>query len=218
MIPRWLILLLLMTVAPASRAQDQRLDSLKKMLPKNWGLAMSDTDLVIKRKDTVWLLHDMRLNAPVKKQESREEYIARIQKYGHKIVPYYSFRTEPKWSLEKRKEVLAANRSVDEAIQKLPAKYGIEKLRDNYLSAKGHDFYVAKNQRDSLAIAGYTSEKAKMELQKKPFPDFSTSRLSLFKKRVFGHESELNILWPFEAGREMSTIDRKMREICNDTE
>ncbi len=198
-----------------SAQTDKRLDSLKKSIPVKWLLTQNDSELVIRRKDTVWLMMDMRMNAPARTKETEEQYIQRIKKYGKKIIPYYVFRAEPLWSIEKRKEVLKQNREIEDAINKLPKKHNIERLRDNYLSAKGHDYYVPVTRSDSIAVNTCLAEKAKLEKSKTPFPDYNTSRLSLFKVMEYGHESELNALWPFEASKEMSLIDRKLREILS---
>lgn len=207
-------LLFLFTNCFAQVATDQRLDAFQKAVPPKWKILQNDSELIVRRTDTVWLLADMRTNAPARVGETAEQYVERIQKYGKKIIPYYVFRAETLWSNEKRTLALQHNRSIDETIDRLPKKHNIERLKNNYLSAKGNEYFVPISPKEKEDVLAYQAEKEKLLRQKIKFPTYDTSKLSLFIKQIVGHESELNILWPFEAGEEMTQIDRQLRTVC----
>lgn len=192
---------------------DARLARLKDALPAGWTITMGKgSTMALERTERAWVLFENRINAPVSR-ESPQERSERIRRRGRSVACRFVFRCEHRWSAEKARAAREKNAALDREIAGLPAKHGIARLRDAGLSRKGEDLYTPTNSDEEKGIASWRRERDELRAKRKPLPDFSSERASLFLESREGMEDDLRIVDPPAASEEMMAIERSMLEL-----
>jgi hypothetical protein len=190
---------------------DGNLNLVLNNLPKGWVFKEDKGFFKIFRKDSVLMLAENRINAPVEKSEDR---IKRIKEYGVKTLCEIVIRYENKWDFLKVQEAQIKNASTMDEINKLADKLKISSLLDPQLSRKNQAVYTPKNNKDKLNIANYYKEKERLEKTLIKTPDYTSQFYSLFNVSSNGMEDNMHIVYPSEASVELYTILSLFREVC----
>lgn len=191
---------------------DTILSRLEKQLPSGWNMIQMDTQLTLKRKETVWILAENRINAPID-MESIADRNQRIQTRGQKGVTQMVYTLEPRWTSAKIDKSKDLNKQIHQAIQALPETLNISHLYNQILSSKGTPTYTAKTESDKASIKQYQAEKERLEKQLIKLPDHHSQFYSLFHKSSSGYEDDLNLIYPQEASKEWYQIRNLLKDL-----
>ena len=215
-----LIILTLLLFTSACKSQsgsgladnDSLLTALKERIPQGWNVLLSEDELRIERKDSVWVLSENKINAPERIFSEGEE-IERIKKYGKMMQSSFVFRLEDKWSEENIQSNKEKNENINEKVKVLPEKYGIVHLYDSSLSRKGNDVFIGNNEEERNRIHEYEVEKFKIEKGLIKIPDYNSEKYSLFLISKTGMEDEFHSVYPKEVSEEMYGIEKILNEV-----
>jgi hypothetical protein len=190
---------------------DANISIVLNYIPKNWVFTADSNHFTITCTDTVWILDENRINAPM---EKKEDQIARIKSNGKRIVQVIVLRYVNKWTPDQLQQAKIQNAYYDDEIHKLPSKYNIEYLRDNKLSGKRGTIYTPTNEQEKKRIEQYEMELAKLQGKKTILPDFHSEKYSLFLESTTGKMDDNHLVYPGENSIELYTILSTFREIC----
>jgi hypothetical protein len=180
-------------------------------LPAGWVFTADKGDFIIFRKDSVLILSENRINAPL---ENKEVKLNHIKEFGVKTQAKVIIHYENKWDFLRIQEAQIKNASIMDEIQKLPEKMKITSLLDSKLSRKGKPVYTAKNEKDQLCISNYYKEEERLEKKIVKLPDFNSQLYSLFIVSEDGKEDNMHYVYPTGASIELYTILSLFREAC----
>jgi len=188
---------------------DALLMKLRDSLPNGYSIYKNADNLYIENKDSMWVLSENNINAPISGSKTQDEEIQRIKKYGHKTKAKLVYRCESKWSSDKLKKSHQHNDSIFALINNLPDKYNIRKFFN--MPSKDDSFFgQAKTTEDEKNIELYRKEKTKLENLLVIIPTYQSEQYALFLIEVVGVEDEFNTVLPFETSTEIYQIQDKM--------
>lgn len=191
---------------------DSLLVSLKEKIPQGWTVSIAEDKLIIEKNDSVWVLSENKINAPISILNDEEE-IKRIKEFGKKVQSSFVFQLEDKWSEEKCKQVRDKNETIYTQIKVLPEKYEIVYLYDSSLSRKGLDVFIGNTDEERKRIHEYEVERFKIEKGLIKIPDYNSEKYSLFLISKIGIEDEFHTVYPKEASEEMYRIEKILKEV-----
>jgi hypothetical protein len=192
--------------------KDTAYQKLIKEIPPGWSVSVNKDFLTIEKKEPVWILAENKINAPLNR-ESEAERIQRIKKYGRLSKTKLVFLVTEKWDQPRVRKAEKHNREINRRILTLPKKYNIEKLYDKSLSRKGTEYFIGNNPSDEKRIKSYRAEKASLEKQLIPLPDYNLKNNSLFLKEQSGLEDEYHTIYPETTPSELALVKNKLNEI-----
>jgi len=178
-----------------SISDDTIIKNILHYLPKGWFIYEKENQLVFEKQDTVWVLNENQINAPVS-NETKEERKARIKKFGKVDKSKIVYQYEKKWNPEKIKQAVVENDTISKELHRLPKKYNIENLRDINLSSREDDVYIGKTDKEKQAINLYEKEKASLIKKVVQIPDYNTENFSLTFLNSSGCIDDLHIVYP----------------------
>jgi hypothetical protein len=190
---------------------DAQLSLVLHYLPNNWNFSAKDSTFFIRCIDTIWILDENRINAPVEKKDDQN---ARIIKEGHWAFPEIQFTYVKRWSAEQVQTAKITNSAIDNDIRALPEKYHITHLQHPGGRSKGENIYIATNEKEQQLIDQYTIEVEKLQTMKEVLPNFHTEYYSLYIKKVTGALDELHLVYPSSLSLQLYTILGTFREVC----
>ena len=191
--------------------EDKNINLVLQNLPKGWQFIEDSGKFVISYKDSVFVLSENRIDAPV---ENRENRIKRIKEHGIKILPMIVIKYENKWEFIRIQEAMIKNSETMDEIKNLADKMNISRLYDPERSKKNQMIYAAKNKPDEIALTNYYKEKELLEKKIIKMPDYNTQFYSLFVVFKNGADDDMHIVYPSEASVELYSILALFRETC----
>jgi hypothetical protein len=191
---------------------DTLLKKFESVLPEGWSIFIKDNQLLIERGDSIWILLENKINAPIDFSK-REDKIERIKKYGKKNKSRLIYIFEDRWNKEKIVNVNHGNDAIRHEIAKLPEKFMIVHLFNKNLSRKGEEIYIGTTDDENERINKYYREKIRLEKNIIKLPDYQTEKYSLFFLSEIGSNNEFYTVFPNQASEEMYKIKNLMNEI-----
>ncbi len=202
-----------LSTAPMKIEEDALLKKLQSSLPANWSLLVEGEDsLIVRRKGTVWVLFENRINAPMN-LESEEERAKRIQTHGKETACELAFRCEPKWNPEKIRQAEAQNQAIAEQLGKLQEKHDVARLLDQRLSRKRDEFFRPTTPEEVKRVEAYIKEQGELKAKAVRLPEFSSEKHALFLESKSGCEDDFQVVHPLEATREWYAVELLMRDL-----
>jgi hypothetical protein len=187
---------------------------LKTAVPAGWAITNKRQQLIIERKEPVWILTENKINAPLK-SETNNEKISRIKKYGHLSKSKLIFRVENNWPPAKIIKEKQKNQSIRNEISGLLKKYNIAHLLNKNLSVKGREYFNQASPEEEKRIQDYQKKKAELEKKIISLPDYQLGKYSLFLISQNGQEDEFHTIYPERAQLEIFFIKNKLKEISD---
>lgn len=175
---------------------DAVLSGLKEILPGDWKMEFRSENLVIEKKDSVWVLFGANLR---KAQNGQEPDLASAPKTVSRIVFHY----EPRWDGAKKEKVAAKNAELDAEIAALEKKHGVEHLRKE---SRGRVIYVPRMDGDKEKITDFKMAETEIRMNKQQLPDYNTAKYSLFRVSATGMNSKYEGVHPPAAAQETQKI------------
>lgn len=190
---------------------DAQLSIVLHYLPENWTFTANDTCFTLRSTDTVWVLDENRINAPM---EQKDVQIARIKKHGRSTFPEIQIKYQEKWNPEQIQLAKITNAAIDGEVYGLAAKFKISHLFDSVATTKFHTVYTATTEKERKLIEQYEIERARQLANKIVLPDFHSEKYSLFVERISGAGDEMHLVFPDQASIDIYTILSTFREVC----
>jgi hypothetical protein len=190
---------------------DAQLSIVLHYLPAHWAIIADDTSFTLRSSDTVWVLDENRINAPMEKKEIQQE---RIKKFGKRVFPEIYIRYEAKWTPEQIQMAKITNAAIDGEVRGLPAKFHISLLYDSTASTKFMTVYTPTNEKERKLIEQYQAERERQLQGKVVLPDFHSEKYSLFITKITGAGDEMHLVFPDQPSVDIYTILSTFREVC----
>lgn len=192
---------------------DDRLRQLHDSLPKGWEMEAAltpfdaDTDpqlfLFISRTEEVKVLQVNKINMDATSANSLDK---RAQKEGKPQQLELKLRMEPKWSKERFDKVLAYDDSLD-ALKKVAFDtYKIAELQKPHPLGKGQFDYDDNTPEKKKRLKAYNEECDRLNKQKQPWPNYSSSTYSLFFYYDYGKWQHQQVYPPQAEAEEFSIV------------
>jgi len=218
-ISRGLALALTLATTPAARAEvvagagDPVVVSLARLLSvgPGWTLRSGGGELVIERRQPVWVLAQNLINAQAS-LESEAQREARIKRYGRQIKPRMIYRTERRWSAGRVKAARAQNARLGARLEALGAKHRVAHLLTAALRRKNSDPALGATAAERARLATYRADRARLEARRVRLPDFHTTAWSLFFVRHEGWSDGQHLVHPAAASEECYRLDQLVRD------
>lgn len=191
--------------------KDAILKSIYSVIPSGWVMSYDSAYITISRKDSVLVLYENRINA---KPENAAEFETRAMKYGKKECAFVRYRYETIWEAMRIIDAQQNNARLWNEINKLPARHGIERLKDEARSRKELTVYAPVTHKDSMRVAAYEREYNEKMTQMIKLPNYHTQFYSLFLDARNGYNDEMRVVFPSNVSIELSQIELLFRELC----
>lgn len=191
--------------------KDAILKSIYSVIPAGWVMSYDSTYITIARKDSILVLYENRINAQPESAVTIEE---RALKYGKKECAFVRYRYEAVWDAMRIMEAQQVNARLWNEIKKLPARHGIENLKDVARSRKEFTVYAPVTHKDSMRVAAYEREYNEKMAQMVQLPNYYTQLYSLFLAGKNGYNDEMRLVYPSNVSIELSQIEILFRELC----
>jgi len=191
---------------------DSILNKIHSSLLHKWIMYKLNGELIIERKDSIWVMFENKINAPLNIM-NKEERIKQIKTSGKKVKASIVFVIEKKWTKSKVLKSRKNNLTIVDSIFKLPSKYNIEHLIN--IPYKDDSFIGIKcTNEEKKRISQYLKEKKNWENSKIRIPDYNTENFSLFLKIIIGKEDEYHSIYPEEVSEEIYKIQKNFEDNC----
>lgn len=185
---------------------DALLLKLKNSLSGEFIMRAKEDSVYIEKKDSVWVLFENKINAPVDRK-TQEERIRDIKKHGIKTMAQLVFRCENKWDKTKLAAVTNHDDSINNIIGILPGKYNISKLDHKF------DDYIANTPADEKNLESYREEKGLLESKLIIIPDYQSKKYAMFLCKEIGVDDEFHTVYPFETTGKIYDIKNLLSKI-----
>jgi GR25 family glycosyltransferase involved in LPS biosynthesis len=181
---------------------DYILKKLIPAIPMGWNIIKTDSEIIIKRKDSIFIADRRKLNIPMFKKISDDT----ILKYGTKSAGKIILRYENRWTEEQKINAKSNNIQIYQQMSKLPGKYNIYNLKDKTKSTKQETVYTGNTDKEKELIKQFENEKNELVAKLINFPKYNTEKYSLFLKSTIGCDDEYISVYPSSASIELYNI------------
>lgn len=183
---------------------------IKKIIPENWSIKIGNDKIIFERNGEIWIKQEYKLNAPVD-QDKESDSLESFQKSGRKETCRLELTIEKRNRIDFYFSKIKENMAIHNLVNKLIAKYNIDKLIDPLLSRKGEPFFIPKTEKDKLRVEQYHREKLKLEKRLNIFPSYYIENHVLFFYDVVGIDDELHSVYPAEAAKELYSLQEALK-------
>lgn len=188
--------------------KDPEFLEIKAKLDSRWKVYTKKDLLFLERKEPVLVMPESKSNANPALNETENEKMERLRKFGMKMKPSITYRFQKRWTVNESIETEIEREEILAKIQYLPKKYKIEHLLDNDLSKNGNDIYTPKTKKEKKRIKDYFNEKSKLEKKIPPLPDYHLSKFTLFLISKKGVSNEYAEVYPESVMGEFIQVEK----------
>ncbi len=158
--------------------EDSLLAKLQSELPDGYNLLfdVDNEELILVGKDSFYI-HFVNM-AGIRPDQMNEFSDSTILKRGQKIVGLKLFKTTPRWTPEKMKEVRTHNTELYNKIEGLLKKHDLENVKQ--WNKWGETGFTTHSPEEEKRVKAYEKERENLYKEMQSIPGYHTSKYSLF--------------------------------------